>query len=385
MEVGWKICLPAAANKSARVKGADRNIEDSSIGDSSNGDSDTGRSEVRLLTSKQQALSSPAALEGNAKLMNALIAERQGESGVYPLSIDYLRQQHYPGSPLEIVQKLAGGSTYAEYLVSYKSEELTIYGTLSVPAGKMPASGWPVVLFVHGYIEPAIYQGTERYEAFVDAIASAGYIVFRPDLRGHGDSEGVAYGAYGDPGYTIDVLNAVASIKTFAEADGERIGIFGHSMGGYITARAMVVSHNIKAGVIWSGVVASYEELVADWGSADSTIAEGELPVARVLLNREGTPQTNPDFWASLSATSYLQDLSGPLQLHHGSDDSDVPMRFSDQFYRDLITAGQGAEYYVYAGDDHNLSASFEVAMRRSLAFLDAHVKQTGALAEAVR
>jgi len=69
----------------------------------------------------------------------------------------------------------------------------------------------------------------------------------------------VAYGAYGDPGYTIDVLNAVASIKSFAQADGDRVGFFGHSMGGYITARAMVVSDDIKAGVIWAGVVAPYE------------------------------------------------------------------------------------------------------------------------------
>jgi len=119
---------------------------------------------------------------------------------------------------------------------------------------------------------------------------------------------------------------------------------------------------------------------VADWNSADSTIAEGELPVARVLVNSKGAPETDPDFWASLSATSYLQDLSGPIQLHHGSADSDVPIRFSDLFYRDLITAGQTAEYYQYAGDDHNLSASFDVAMRRSLEFLDAHVKQTGEL-----
>ena len=58
-----------------------------------------------------------------------------------------------------------------------------------------------------------MYRTTERYIAYVDEIAKAGYVVFRIDYRGHDASEGEANGAYGDPGYEIDVLNAVASIK----------------------------------------------------------------------------------------------------------------------------------------------------------------------------
>jgi len=291
------------------------------------------------------------------------------------LSIDYLRRQSYPGSPLTIVKKLPGGSNYNEFLVSYRSEGLKLYAAMTVPDGKKPATGWPVIIFVHGYIDPATYSPTERYAAYVDAIASHGYIVLRPDLRGHGDSQGHAYGAYGDPGYTIDVLNATASIKQYAGADPNRIGMWGHSMGGYITARAMVVSHDIKAGVIWAGVVAPYPDLAAQWQSADSTIAEGVLPMPKVLTSAYGTPQQNPAFWNSLSVTSYLQGLSGPIQLHHGTGDTEVPIQFSNLFYSDLIAAGQSAEYYVYDGDDHNISAHFDTAMRRSLEFFDAHVK----------
>ena len=56
---------------------------------------------------------------------------------------------------------------------------------------------------------------TERYIAYVDLIARSGYIVFRSDYRGHGNSEGEAGGAYSRPDYTVDVLNAVASMKRY--------------------------------------------------------------------------------------------------------------------------------------------------------------------------
>ena len=93
---------------------------------------------------------------------------------------------------------------------------------------------------------------------YVDGFAHNGYIVFRADYRGHGSSEGEATGGYGSPAYTIDVLNALTAMKNYPGADPNRIGMWGHSMGGHITLRAMVTHGDIKAGVIWAGVVASY-------------------------------------------------------------------------------------------------------------------------------
>jgi dipeptidyl aminopeptidase/acylaminoacyl peptidase len=308
-----------------------------------------------------------------------MLEARLDEAAIHPLSIEYLRQQEYPGSPLIVEKTLSAGSHYRQYLVSYYSEGLKLYAAMTVPNERKPANGWPVIIFNHGYIDPAIYSPTQRYTEYIDAIARNGYIVLRPDLRGHAASEGAALGAYGDPGYTIDALNALASIKQYADADPERIGMWGHSMGGYLVARAMVVSNDIKAGVIWAGVVAPYDQLIAYWDTtaqpASSTIAEGELPVPAVLVSAYGTPQENPGFWSSLSANTYASNLAGPVQLHHGTADTDVPIIFSDGYYADLIAAGQLAEYYVYPGDDHNIAAGFEVAMRRSLAFLDEHVK----------
>ena len=163
----------------------------------------------------------------------------------YPLTIEYLRQQEYPGSEVVIEQTLEPGVNYNRFIASYRSEGLKINALLTVPFGEKPESGWPVVVFNHGYIPPDEYRTTERYIDYVDAFARNGYIVFRSDYRGHDNSEGVARGAYGNPDYTIDVLNAVAAIKMYPDSDPDRIGMWGHSLGGYITLRAMVVSEDI--------------------------------------------------------------------------------------------------------------------------------------------
>lgn len=283
------------------------------------------------------------------------------------LTIEYLRGHEYPASEIVIEETLEVGPNYFRYIASYQSEGLKQYGLLTIPFGEKPATGWPVIVFNHGFIEPSVYRSTERYIAYVDGFARSGYIVFRPDYRGHGSSEGVARGAYGSPDYTVDVLNAVAALKAYPEADAARIGMWGHSMGGYITLRAMVVDPDIKAGVIWAGVVAAYE---------DMTDIDGRPRFGtRTLLRVHGSPEEDPEFWASISANSYLADLSGPLQLHHGTADHSVPTIFSYYLAEEARAAGQTAELYVYDGDDHNLATYFTAAMLRSIAFFDKYVK----------
>jgi len=298
---------------------------------------------------------------------------------LFPMTIAALREREYPASPITIEQELEAGVNYRRYYASYLSDGLRIYGLLTIPDGEMPPTGWPAIVFNHGYIPPTVYRTTERYVAYVDGLARSGYIVFRIDYRGHDRSEGQATGAYGDPGYTIDVLNAISAVRAFDQADPDRIGLWGHSMGGYLTLRAMVISPDIKAGVIWAGVVGSYPDMLTRWRRNRSGPTPTPSPFGRswrsAWVEQFGSPEANPEFWASVSANSYLQDVSGPIQMHHGTADGDVPLVFSEILSAQMQAAGQPVELYIYPDDNHNLSNYFSSAMQRTIEFYDRYLK----------
>jgi dipeptidyl aminopeptidase/acylaminoacyl peptidase len=85
---------------------------------------------------------------------------------------------------------------------------------------------------------------------YIAGFARSGYIVFRQDYRGHDQSDGRPEGAYFSTAYTVDVLNAVSALQAFREADGDRIGVWGDSMGGHITLQVMATSADVRAGVV---------------------------------------------------------------------------------------------------------------------------------------
>jgi len=268
-----------------------------------------------------------------------------------PLAIDAMRQREYPGSDLVIEQTLAPGSNYRQYVASYQSDGLKINALLTVPNGAKPATGWPVIIFNHGYIPPTVYRTTERYVAYVDAFARNGYIVFKPDYRGFGSSQGTPVSAYYSPDDTVDVLNAVTSLQRYAAADPNRIGMWGHSMGGNITLRALVIDPRIKVAVIWAGVTATYYDMLYNWHPpvADRPPPSFAGGARQTYLAKYGTPDQNKAFWDSISPMAYLSDITAPIQIHHGTADVEVPLQFSETLASDLHAVNKPVELYTYA------------------------------------
>ncbi len=322
--------------------------------------------------------------------------DEQWSTDPHPLQIEVMREQDYPGSAVTEEQALEPGPNCGRYLVSYRSDDLRIYALMTVPNGTKPAAGWPVIVFNHGYVDPAAYRPTTRYVDYVNAIARSGYIVFMPDYRGWGDLEGemVVGGGYGAPDLTRDVLNALASVRDYQDVDPGRIGMWGHSLGGQLTLRSMVVASDIKAGVIWGGVVAPYPDVIARWGRLDRRSGSTREPRpdqptnyagawiqsfgtwVQDFYSKYGTPEQNPAFWATISPNTYLADLSGPVALHHSTTDEMVPLAWSETLARELDEASrQPYEMHSYAGDNHNITANFGVAMQRTVAFFDRYVK----------
>ncbi len=296
------------------------------------------------------------------------------------LTLEALAERTVEGSDLVFEQQLENGANYERYIASYQSEGHKIYGLLTLPLGEMPAGGHQAIVFVHGYIPPDIYRTTERYIAYVDSLARAGFVVFKIDLRGHASSEGEATGAYFSPGYTVDTLAALKSLQRLDRVNPQRIGVWGHSMAGNITLRAMLVEPAFRAGVIWAGAVYSYDDFtqyaIQDRSyRPDAASSAASQRNSRLLREAYGPPNTRHPFWRAVSLTAHIDWLQTPLQLHHAVDDAVVDIGYARDLAAVLEGAGKPFELHEYASGGHNIqSPAFEEAMRRTIEFYRSHL-----------
>jgi len=299
---------------------------------------------------------------------------------VSPLAITTMRQNSYMGSALTIEQTLSSGSNYQRYLVSYTSDGLKIYGLLTVPIGTKPTGGWPVILFNHGYISPVSYSTVSSYSVMVDPLASAGYIVFKPDYRGNGNSQGTPTQPYITPDYVTDSMNALASIKKYKDVNSQKIGIFGHSMGGNITLHELVMTHDFKAAELMAGVVGNETGLLQWWDHrfAVHSIVGNDLDTYYVfeqIVKDQGTPTNDPTFWNAIDPTQFITFINAPVQIQVGSADEDVPTDFSSSLRDALQSAEKTVDYHTYAGADHNLVPDTSSAMAAAVSFFNKYLK----------
>ena len=292
------------------------------------------------------------------------------------LTLQYLWDLEITGSEITFERQLAPTFYYEQSIVSYISEGNKIFGLLTIPRQDPPDNGFKAIIFNHGYIPPATYRTTERYYAYVDYLARSGFVVFKIDFRGHGESEGEPQGSYFSPGYTIDAIAALKSLQTLDFIDPEGIGMWGHSMAGNLTLRAMLIEPEIKAGVIWAGAVYSYDDF-AEYGIDDNTYRPPATPQAteqprrsQQIFDAYGRPDSGHPYWLAVSLTENIGVLESPLQIHHALDDTVVRIDYSYGLVAALQEMDMEYEFYIYESGGHNLiSPSFGLAMVRTVQF----------------
>jgi dipeptidyl aminopeptidase/acylaminoacyl peptidase len=288
-----------------------------------------------------------------------------------PLAIASLRAREYPASELVIEQTLEPGANYQRHIASYLSDGFRIYGLLTVPDEAGGENGHAAILFLHGYIPPDTYITTRDYVATQDALASSGFLTFKPDMRGHGISEGEADGAHFSETYIVDTLNALSALENDPLVDAERIGIWGHSNGGLIGLRTILVTDRVKAASLWAGVVGSYEDMLETFFSRIDFLQRLAPPVVEEF----GLPSENPDHWSLVDPFEYLDLVTTPVQLHHGVSDGSVPVELSRSLNDALLAAGKNVELYEYPGQGHNFyGEAFTEAMRRTIEFFNLYL-----------
>jgi len=288
-----------------------------------------------------------------------------------PMAIESLRQGSYPGGDFVVEEQLADGSGFEQYVVSYLSEGLKIYGLLTVPLSPRPEGGYPGIVFIHGYIPPSQYSTIRNYATYQARLARSGFVTFKPDLRGHGNSEGEPVSAHYSEKYVVDTLNAIAYLKDYEEVNPDRIGYWGHSNGGEIGLRVVVASSDIKAASLWAGVVGSYVDMFETYNDKIGFLRNA--PNSE-LVRTNGMPSSNPDFWDTVEPYRYLNDITAALEIQHGTADKSVPVELSRRLKEELEALDIPVEYYEYPGDDHNISGNVGTAFQRSIDFYNRHL-----------
>lgn len=283
------------------------------------------------------------------------------------LFIADLARREYGGGALDILETLEVNDDFTRYLITYPSDGLTIYGFINVPN---QGSRFPVVIALHGYVDPEQYETLDYTARYADHLARAGYFVIHPNLRGFppSDERESAYRV----GLAVDVLNLIAIIRQQSQdptgylrrADADDINLWGHSMGGGVVLRVITVDNSpyIRAAVLYgamSGDERRNYEKIRDW--SDGQVGDFELAASPSLLK-------------AISPIYHLDHISAPVSLHHGAADSVVPPEWSDDLCLRLQNLQQPVECYTYPGMPHTFyGASENLFMERVVAFFDSH------------
>lgn len=289
------------------------------------------------------------------------------------MTVPFLREKTYE-STLNDLTNYSNSGNYSTYLTSYDSEGLKINALLTKPTSEMPSGGWPAIVFIHGYIPPTQYVTTEKYVDYIDYLARNGFVVFKIDLRGHGDSEGNPGGGYYGSDYVTDALNAYSALEHTDFINPKKIGFWGHSMAGNIVMRSLAVKTDIPAAVIWAGAVYSYTDQrkygISDNSYRPPSTQSQQLNRRRELFEKYGSPSAQSVFWKQVAPTSYLSELKGAVQLDHAVDDDVVNIGYSRDLDALLDKTSVPHELHEYDSGGHNISGyNFVAAMENTVRF----------------
>ncbi len=199
-------------------------------------------------------------------------------------------------------------------------------------------------------------------------------MVLKIDLRGHGDSEGTASGAYYSGDYIIDALNAYAALENEEIIDPQQIGLWGHSMAGNVVLRSLAARPSIPKAVIWAGAVYTYQDF-AELGISDNSYRPPSILSERrrdrdELFETHGRFDSSSEFWQQVPATNYLDDIQGEVQIHHAVNDVVVNIEYSRGLEQLLTEAGIANQLFEYQTGGHNITGnSFSQGMARTAEF----------------
>ena len=230
-------------------------------------------------------------------------------------------------------------------LVDWLSDDgKRLHGTLLLPSDYLEGRRYPLIVLVYGGASLSDFFDHFGWYGFnLQLFATRGYAVLLPDCPQR----------LGTPMLDLakTVLPGVNRVIELGIADPERLGVMGHSYGGYSTLSLLVQTARFKAAIEADGP----GDLAAFYGEMDQTGAtygSAIVELGQGLMG--GTPWQFRDRYIENSPVFYLDRVETPLLIVHGSRDRAVGAFLGDQLFVGLRRLGKEVEYAQYRGEDHS-------------------------------
>ncbi|MCH2178153.1 MAG: DPP IV N-terminal domain-containing protein [Mariniblastus sp.] len=254
----------------------------------------------------------------------------------------------------------------APELFSFPADDGTeIYGILYKPAHFDPTKRYPLLIDVYG--GPSSRAISSQYRPG-NPVCEFGYLVAKIGNRGTA-SRGKSFETAGYQGLGgVDILDQADGVRFLAKrpyVDGERVGIFGHSYGGYMSALGI-----LKYPDVFHVAVAGAP--VTDWRQYDTIYTERYMR----------TPDENPEGYQMGSCMYYGDQLKGRLLLVHGLIDDNVHPANTWELAKKLQEENKRFDLMIYPGFKHGIGSTYN-ALRWE--YFDEHLKPEPVLAKPVR
>ena len=252
--------------------------------------------------------------------------------------------------------------------VSWKNGGFDVQGWLLGPRTVDTGKTYPMIVDVHGGPSAAAQPRFVWKDTLYDLVAH-GDFVFLPNRRGSfGQGEAFTRANVKDfgGGDLSDTLAGIDAVEQVAPIDDRRLGVYGHSYGGFMAMWTVTHSRRFKAAVAGAGI--------ADW-----VAYYGQNGIDQWMVPFFGsTAYDDPSVYDRLSPIRYIKAAKTPTFIYVGERDVECPPAQSLEFHHGLDAMGVANSLVIYSGEGHGIrSAAHKADLKlRILSWFDKYLGQ---------